>query len=218
MKKKVGIIFIIVGLIIIVSSVVAHCHNMNVDKQAEENAQQTLVRLKNVMQTTLVREEPEIPEEPEVTEEPEEPEEPRVIEKEMPVIEIDGMEYIGYISIPKIEIELAIAAELNDDLLLLAPCRYVGSAYMNNLVVAAHNFVSNFGELKTLSDGDEVTLTDVNGNVFRYEVKAVEKLSATSVDKMINSEYDFTLFTCTKGGKFRIALRCSEIDDNKYVS
>lgn len=208
MKKKFGIILIIAGALIILSSLMIHFRNTSIEKKAEESSWKVLEQLKYIMQSSGMHK---------VTEQ-EKTEEKPAPDREMPEVTIDDINYIGYLSIPEINVELPIAAELNDDTLSTSPCKYVGSVYSNNLVIAAHNFVGNFGELKTLKEGDEVILTDVNGNVFRYEVKVFEKLSSRDVDKMINSDYDFTLFTCTKGGKFRIALRCREINENKYIS
>ena len=47
------------------------------------------------------------------------------------------------------------------ELLKIAPCRYLGSAYNDNLIVMAHNYDSHFGRLKKLQIGDPVTFRDV---------------------------------------------------------
>lgn len=38
-------------------------------------------------------------------------------------------------------------------------------------------YFSHFGHLKNLSQGDEITFTDVDGNMFGYEVIELETLS-----------------------------------------
>ena len=93
--------------------------------------------------------------------------------------------------------------------LKIAPCRYAGSAYRNDLVIAAHNYYSHFGYLRDLSQGDPVVFTDVDGNAFRYEVFEIETLSSTSVAEMTGGDWDLTLFTYTIGGKKRITVRCT---------
>ena len=82
------------------------------------------------------------------------------------------------------------------------------SRNMNNMVIAAHDYYSHFGRLKSMSQGDEVIFTDMDGNVFRYEVAALETLSSTAVEEMTSGDWDLTLFTCTVGGQSRVTVRC----------
>ena len=89
-----------------------------------------------------------------------------------------------------------------------APCRYSGSAYTNDLILAAHNFSSHFGNLKSLALGDTVLFTDVDGNVFSYRVAERETLQPTAIEEMKSGNWDLTLFTCTLGGSYRVTVRC----------
>ena len=57
--------------------------------------------------------------------------------------------------------------------LKIAPCRYSGSAYTGNLVIAAHNYRTHFGLLESLAPGAQVKFTDVEGNVFSYEIAEI---------------------------------------------
>ena len=88
-----------------------------------------------------------------------------------------------------------------------APCRYSGSAYLNNLIICGHNYTSHFGTLKNLSEGDLATFTDMDGNVFTYKMVERETLLPTSIDAMESGEWDLTLFTCTVGGQSRVTIR-----------
>lgn len=127
---------------------------------------------------------------------------------EMPAVEIDGYTYIGEIDIPSLELSLPVMSEWSYPQLKHSPCRYMGSAYQNNLVIAAHNYISHFGNLKYLCCGDEVTFTDIDGNVFTYNVAETEQLLPTDVDRLTNGEWALTLITCTLGGEYRVAVRC----------
>ena len=126
----------------------------------------------------------------------------------MPVAVVDGREYIGILSVPALKLELPVLGEWSYDGLSTSPCRYSGSVYLDNLVLAAHNYVSQFGRIGSLDIGDEVIFTDIDGNVFSYRVASVEMLSQYSVKKMTNSEWDLTLFTCTMSGLQRTTVRC----------
>lgn len=129
-------------------------------------------------------------------------------EMDMPEEEVDGQKYIGVLKIPVLSLELPIISEWSYPRLRIAPCRYAGSAYLNNMVIAAHDYYSHFGRLKSMSQGDEVIFTDMDGNVFRYEVAELETLSSTAVEEMTSGDWDLTLFTCTVGGQSRVTVRC----------
>ena len=129
-------------------------------------------------------------------------------EIDMAKIEIDNNKYIGKLEIPKFNIELPISSELNYDNLKIAPGRYSGSVYNDNLIIAGHNYSSHFGKLSRLENGDSICITDVDGNKFRYEVSYAEILDGYDVDKMETGDWDLTLFTCTYDGQSRITVRC----------
>ena len=132
-------------------------------------------------------------------------------EMEMPEVmleELDGAACIGVLEIPAIDLKLPVLSEWSYPLLKKAPCRYSGSAYLDNLVIAAHNYRTHFGKLKELETGDEVIFTDAAGNRFEYKVAVVEALTPQSVEDMTSGEWALSLFTCTLDGKNRVTVRC----------
>lgn len=131
---------------------------------------------------------------------------------EMPVETVNGKDYIGILSIPKLELELPVISHWNYPSLKIAPCRYHGSAYTGDLIIAGHNYASHFGRLKTLSEGDAVTFTDVDGNVFHYQVSELEILQPFAIEEMESGDWELTLFTCTLGGRTRVTVRCREVE------
>lgn len=135
----------------------------------------------------------------------------------MPVEMVDGWAYIGVLRVPSLGLELPVMNEWSYAGLRLAPCRYAGSAYSDDMVVAAHNYARHFGNLRSLSYGDEVSFTDVRGNVFLYQVESIEQLRPSDVEEMVESDWDLTLFTCTLGGANRVTVRCSAVDLSSLV-
>lgn len=131
---------------------------------------------------------------------------------EMPVIELDGNEYIGYISVPSQGIELPVMSDWSYDRLKIAPCRQFGSYYTDDLVIAAHNFDTHFGRLKYLSSGDSVVFTDAAGGVHSYAVTRLETVQPDDVSAVQNSGHDLVLYTCTLGGKTRVTVFCDRED------
>ena len=81
-------------------------------------------------------------------------------------------------------------------------------------MLAAHNYNSHFGKLKNLHQGDRVIFTDVDGNVFTYEVAVKETLRPTAVEEMTSGQWPLTLFTCTIGGSYRVTIRCEQVETN----
>ena len=130
-------------------------------------------------------------------------------EMAMPEENIDGRSYIGVLRLPSLGLELPVLGEWSDSGSKAAPCRYSGSAYLENLVIAGHNYRSHFASLPQLQPGDAVTFTDMDGTVFRYKVDSLETLSPYAISDMTSGGWPLTLFTCTVGGQSRLAIRCS---------
>lgn len=131
---------------------------------------------------------------------------------DMPAVNVDGSDYIGLISIPSAERVLPVFADWDYEKMKTGPCRYSGSVYLDNMVICAHNYVVQFGPLRYLSYGDDVTFTDMDGNVFYYKVMEVEILQPTEIEKMKTGDWDLTLFTCTLDGTTRVTVRCEKTE------
>ena len=127
----------------------------------------------------------------------------------MPEREIDGTAYAAVLEIPALALRLPVVSRWSNDALKNAPCRYSGSVYQNDLVIAGHNYSTQFGPLRTLSLGDRVYVTDMDGNRFSFQVAELHTLSPEQVEEMTDSEWDLTLFTCTPGGAARLAVCCT---------
>ena len=80
-----------------------------------------------------------------------------------------------------------------------------------NLVICGHSYKAHFGDLYKLKQKDKVIFIDVNNNKYVYEVELIETLKSTDVRDMIESDFDLTLYTCTKDGKNRVTVRCNRV-------
>lgn len=129
-------------------------------------------------------------------------------EMEMPTVAVEDHRYLGVVSVPALGLTLPVMDQWSEANGKLAPCRWQGSAYTGDLIIAGHNYRSHFGTLKNLGPGDPVTFTDLEGHVFSYMVSAVEVLDKTDLAGMTAGDWDLTLFTCTYGGQSRLTLRC----------
>lgn len=137
---------------------------------------------------------------------------PDPLDPTMTEVVIDGYAYIGYLSIPSLGLELPVMSEWDYTRLKISPCRYSGSTKTDDLVIAGHNYARHFSPIKHLSEGETVYFVDMDGIRWEYQVAAVEVLQPTAVEEMTSGEYDLTLFTCSYGGKTRVAVRCQRTE------
>ncbi|MCR4760867.1 MAG: sortase [Oscillospiraceae bacterium] len=129
------------------------------------------------------------------------------------VIPLDGYNYIGYLTFPTLGMELPVMDTWDAQRLRRAPCRYYGSAETHDLVIAAHNYRSSFGQCRNLQIGDEICFTDAAGIVHKYLIGEIEIVEPTAVEYMISSDWDLSLYTCTYSGAQRLTVRCTEQRD-----
>ncbi len=130
---------------------------------------------------------------------------------------IDGMRFLGILSVPSKELELPILADYSYDMLDTAPCRYSGSYDTNDMVIGGHNYSRHFSKLRSIKQGAEINFTSNDGTVYKYRVLRVEILEPTQIYNLINkmetNDWDLTLFTCTMSGETRCVIRCERQSD-----
>lgn len=209
MRNKQGWLPITIGLLLVTAALCLSAYNLYDSFRASQSVENLLGRLDTGIFSG--ESEAELPSSPAESGEFEIPDYVLNPEMEMPVQTIDGQDYIGVLSIPAYDLELPVISQWSYPSLKIAPCRYSGSAYTNDLVIAAHNYPSHFAVLSKLEEGDSLSFTDMDGNVFLYEVALREILSPADVEEMTGSEWDLSLFTCNASGQSRITVRCVHI-------
>lgn len=205
--QKRGGTLIQLGLLLIAAALFLAAYNLWEEQRAGRAARETVEQLLPELPDTAPGA-ADTPEQPDQWAQPTLPDYLLAPEMEMPVESVDGEDYIGVLRIPALGLELPVHSRWSYPRLKTAPCRYSGSAYLDDLVICAHNYATHFGGLKGLEQGDAVTFTDVDGNEFCYQVEAVEALAPTAIEDMTAGEWPLTLFTCTPGGQSRVAVRC----------
>ena len=198
MKLKKGSIFIFIGLLLLVAALLLTCFNLYDQFRGERSVD-------NIMDKMILKNREHSLQEGEIPDYILNP------DMEMPVETIDGRDFIGTLEIPSLNLNLPIISQWSYGNLRVAPCRYDGSAYKNDMILAAHNYPSHFGNLKYLKEGEYVIFTDADGNKFTYTAVVRETLMPTAVNEMLSKEeddWDLTLFTCTVGGRSRVVVRC----------
>ena len=208
MKRKLGDLCMILGTVLVGMALSLFLYN-RWDADRAGRASDEVVAQMESMENTQEEDGAETTAETPVREDFMDPDTP------MKTVEVNGYSYIGTLSIPAVSLKLPVMEEWSYAGLKIAPGRYSGSLYSDDLVIAGHNYRKHFSPIKWLHPGDEVDLTDVEEHVWRYEVAEVETLEPTDIEKMtVSSEtddWDLTLFTCTQSGKMRCAVRCVRI-------
>lgn len=209
MGKKLGIFCLLLGVCCLISSVGLLVHNHLEENRANNASSSLLQEVQEIIITPL----PENNDEEEDSQNETAAYENTVIDapKEMPVIQVDGYNCIGVLSIPVLELELPVLTDWSYTKLKIAPCHYYGTYFESDFVIAAHNYQSHFGRLPQLQPKDLVLFTDVSGTTHCYEVVLIETLPGNATEEMITSGFDLSLYTCTSGGSNRVTVRCNAV-------
>lgn len=187
MPKKSGVILISLGAVLILAALLLFLYNRSEDRRAGQEAESLLEDVRSSMAANA---------DPDPQEEP---------------VEEITYDYAGVIAIPDLSLELPVIDQWNYARLKVAPCRQSGAAADGDLVIAAHNYKSHFGYLDRLEPGASVIFTDMEGTVYRYAVEEIRQLEPEDVEdvsSVFSSEYPLVLYTCTPGGKARVAVFC----------
>lgn len=223
--NKLWKILVISGILLIASAIGLCLNNLYENQKAFEHSQTALAELKEII--------PDIPEKPKETytehlkkieensqksiiddfqeeEEQKEKEKNGEVPPEMPALQLDGNYYCGYLTLDTLGLELPVLNTWSYPNLNIAPCRYEGTPDTNDFIIAAHNYNSHFGQIKYLSEGDEIIFTDCQGEKYHYNVIYTEYIDGYNVEQMSENTdtlWDLTLFTCTLNGQSRVTVR-----------
>lgn len=199
MKKKrliLGRMLMVLGSLLVLSGLMLLLHNQKLEHHAQQVCERVLEQVEH-----------QVEENRKVTE--------RNHLQPIKPLELDGNPYLGVLTIPSLDLILPVQNDWNEEKLRDTPCVYSGSIQGGELVILGHNYSQQFASLHQLRQGDEIQLTDAAGNRFFYQVEEILVLSPESVEEMVSSGYDLSLFTCTFGAKARVTVRCTlqnEID------
>ena len=198
----------LLGLVLILGAAVLFFLNHQEEKKAEEFSQEMM----DVIQQEIAVSRETVPTEPDILDNT--PVE-MLTEEDLKMTEkvIKGHAYIGYLSIPDLNLQLPVMSEWNNKKLSVSPCRYSGTLRGEDLVIMAHSYASHFGRLSTLSEGAEIQFTDMDGKIWYYEIAVMDVLDAYAVDEMVAGDYDMTLFTCTTDRAHRVTVRCNFVEE-----
>ncbi|MFR2443210.1 MAG: class C sortase [Ruminococcus sp.] len=139
------------------------------------------------------------------------------------ILDISGTGIMGYISIPKIQVELPIYHGTSAEVLNVAVGHLQGSSFPvggenTHAVISAHRGLPSaklFSDLDQLVEGDTFTVTILD-EVLTYEVEKIFIVKPDELDKLAiipGGDY-VTLMTCTPYGvnSHRLLVRAHRVD------
>ena len=128
---------------------------------------------------------------------------------QMPILNIDGTDYVAMVQISGFGITLPVADRWSADKLADGPARFCGSAYNHTLVIGGTDHEKQFGFCGKIGHGAVITLTDMTGAVFSYTVAKVERSAKAEQAWLADTEYDLTLYCRDTYSMEYIAVRCN---------
>ena len=226
-KRAAGLLLVLLGTFLIAAALTLVFYNILDGNRAEKASQEILVKMDQLKNGNDGDGE-NLPEGETEAETGIPAEERRksfsLLDTVMPMVNIDGYNYIGTLVMPSLGLRLPVMASWDYDRLKISPCRYSGSYYTDDLVICAHNYQRHFSPIKGIDIGAEVIFINVEDEVYHYIVSNRETIAPTAIDQMVENlnnskeegvgqDWDMTLFTCNTGGQTRCAVRCVRTDE-----
>ena len=199
-RRRTGMTLLILGAVLILAAAVRlSLHAL----EAEAAGKAAQAALEAIQQTEPSLRQP--PEEisPETTV-PTGPFEPETLE----IFELEGDDYIGWITAPGYDREIPIMHQIQEDRLKKAPCLEKGSPITDDAVISGHNYKSHFLFLHSIQPGEEVWFTHLNGFRVEYRVTRCALVEPTDLAAVLKADHDLVLYTCTSDGENRWAVYC----------
>lgn len=126
----------------------------------------------------------------------------------MPSMEIDGVNVVGILEIPKYSCKLPVHATWNTGLSGSMPCRYTGSIYDRTLIIGGSDREGQLDFAGQISIDDRIFLTDMEGGRYSYHVTAIHRSDSADTDELMSKDSDLTIFIKNSLSMEYIIIRC----------
>lgn len=213
MRDKGNRFLIRLGLLLIAAALLLAAFNVSREYRSKKAAQQVADQLKAGMKISAEGHTTDA----DIARNPGETEIPDYLlnpDMDMPALDMEGEKYIGILQIPSLSLELPVLRDGEEEKLDTALGCCGGSCYTGSMVIVGRNYPCFFGRLNRLRTGDEIVFTDIDGNVFLYEVQSAEQPETTVIQKLSGDGWALTLGSYTAVGHGVIAIRCAAQKDH----
>ncbi len=128
---------------------------------------------------------------------------------ELSAVEYCGQDYAALIEIPCFSVKLPVCSQWDKSIVNRVPCRFTGNPYEGSLIIGGVDREGQFDFISEIDIGDEINVTDMQGEVFRYEVTIVKHSKSAKLSVLEDENYDLTLFAKDSGTGDYIIVRCN---------
>lgn len=128
---------------------------------------------------------------------------------QMPILQIDGQDFVGLIQAPDYGCKLPVYDRWDTGKLQDYPCRFTGSVYDSSLIIGGSGQTGQFDFFSRLDIGERITVTDMLGAEFCYRVARVDRADHAEAERLINEEFDLTLFARSPYALEYMIVRCT---------
>lgn len=129
----------------------------------------------------------------------------------MPSMEIDGESYVAVLEMSTHKYRVPVRSVWDEKAVKAVPCRYSGSVYNNSLIIALSDEEGQMDFVNNVNAGDKLTITDMRGERFSYQVTKIENRNEIDKEKLNSGEYDLTLLVEYSGYTDYLYIRCDNI-------
>ena len=110
----------------------------------------------------------------------------------MPVLSLNGTDYVGILELPGHASALPVCAEWGH--LYKQPCRFGGSIYDGTMQIGGTSQKGQYAFYRDISVGDAVYFTDMTGNRYAYTVKDIRYGKRTDQAALTQEDAALVLF------------------------
>lgn len=130
-------------------------------------------------------------------------------ENRMPSLQIDGINVILVLEFSRYARQLPVLSGWDADLASVVPCRFTGSIYDSSIIIGAGDRQGQLDFANQLEVGEKLTLTDMEGGRYSYQVMAIQHAQHATLEKLQEGEYDLTLFVKDSKSGAYLLIRCN---------
>jgi len=129
-----------------------------------------------------------------------------------------GYPTIATLAIPSIELDVPVFATYTEETLSMSATKFYGPNpnTTGNFCIVGHNYnrENMFHNLKNVSIGDTLFLTDAEHGRGTYHIASLYKVAPTDISPLsqeTNGETQITLITCTNYSNMRLIVKATKI-------
>jgi len=190
-KKKTTLILLIVGIVLIVAAIAVVVFSELSAGKAESDCKALVAKLRELMPENYAGQPDDR------------------VNLSMPMVEVDGKNYVGIVQLPKYDRELPVSAQWDANAVTATPCRYTGSIYDGTLIIGGSDNDGQFDFMKLITMGDEISVTDMTGGKYRYTVTWVENSKDVSTQALSGGDDALVIFARNTYSLDNTIVRCA---------